>query len=235
MDARWLSRWELDGVDGAVVTLDVLRAFTTAAYAFAAGAQEIFLVGSVEEALAFKREQRAVWAMGEDGGRRPQGFELSNSPVQASRVDLRGRTLVQRTSAGTQGVLAARHATVQWCASLVCASATARAVVASGLGTPSYVITGRVFDEAGRLTQRGEEDEAAALFIERARLGQRCDHAEVIRQVVESDAAHRTLQLVPEHADCEDIAYATRIDAFDFAMQVSWSERGPRLVALRSP
>ena len=47
-------RWELDGVGGPVVVIDVIRAFTTAAYAFGAGAAEIYLVGDVQEALAFK-------------------------------------------------------------------------------------------------------------------------------------------------------------------------------------
>lgn len=40
------------------------------------------------------------------------------------------------------GVVAAVDATRLWAASLVCASATAHAVNASGLGEPSYVITG---------------------------------------------------------------------------------------------
>ncbi len=43
--ARHVARWELDGVTGAVVVVDVIRAFTTAAYAFGAGAAEIYLVG----------------------------------------------------------------------------------------------------------------------------------------------------------------------------------------------
>ncbi len=43
-----LMRWELDGVQGPIVVVDVLRAFTTAAYAFAAGAEAIYLVASVE-------------------------------------------------------------------------------------------------------------------------------------------------------------------------------------------
>jgi 2-phosphosulfolactate phosphatase len=37
---------------GVVVVVDVMRAFTTAAYAFAAGATEVDLVATVEEALA---------------------------------------------------------------------------------------------------------------------------------------------------------------------------------------
>jgi 2-phosphosulfolactate phosphatase len=124
--ARHLARWELDGVDGAVVVIDVIRAFTTAAYAFAAGASRIYFVGTVTEALACKAAHPGALAMGEEHGRRPAGFDFSNSPVEVAHADLDGRTLVQRTSAGTQGVLSARHATRMWCASLVCASATAR-------------------------------------------------------------------------------------------------------------
>ena len=75
-----------------------------------------------------------VFVMGEDRGRRPLGFDFSNSPVEVAAADLDGRASVQRTSAGTRGVVAARSATRLWCASLVCASATAAAVTASGLG-----------------------------------------------------------------------------------------------------
>jgi len=232
MEAQYLLRTELEHVTGAVVTIDVIRAFTTAAYAFAAGAREIYLVGTVEEALQFKAQTPGSLALGEDGGRRPNGFDLSNSPVHASRADLADRTLVQRTSAGTQGVLAARHATRQWCASLVCASATARAVLASGLGVPSYVITGRIVDDAGRLTHDGVEDEVAARYIEAARRGLPLDSERAIREVRECSAVQRTAALGIEHTDFEDIAYATRVDAFDFAMEVSATPRGMRLIAV---
>jgi 2-phosphosulfolactate phosphatase len=49
---------------GHVVIIDVLRAFTTAAYTFAAGAETIELVATPEEALALPD-----WRMGEVGGR----------------------------------------------------------------------------------------------------------------------------------------------------------------------
>ncbi len=103
-------RWELEGLGGPVVVIDVIRAFTTAAYAFGAGAEAIYLVGSVEEALAFTTRHTGALAMGEDRGRRPAGFDFPNSPVAVSRTDLSGRTMVQRTSAGTQGVIAATRA-----------------------------------------------------------------------------------------------------------------------------
>ena len=86
--ARFLPRWEVAEVEGPVVVVDVLRAFTTAAYAFAAGAAEIWLVADVDEALAFKRSHPGALAMGENGGRRVPGFELSNSPFEAFNASL---------------------------------------------------------------------------------------------------------------------------------------------------
>ena len=102
-------RWELESVTGPVVVVDVIRAFTTAAYAFGAGAEAIYLVAGVDEALQFAAARPGVLAMGENHGRRPEGFDFPNSPAMVSRADLRGRTLVQRTSAGTQGVVGAHR------------------------------------------------------------------------------------------------------------------------------
>lgn len=101
-------------VVGAVVVVDVIRAFTTAAYAFGAGAAHVYLVAGVDEALAFKATHPGSVAMGEDHGLRPDGFDLPNSPVLASQADLDGRIVVQRTSAGTQGVVAALAADRLW-------------------------------------------------------------------------------------------------------------------------
>jgi 2-phosphosulfolactate phosphatase len=224
--ARFLPRWEVADVTGAVVAVDVIRAFTTAAYAFAAGARHIYLVDTVAEALAMKEADADLLAMGEDRGRRPTGFDFSNSPVAIATADLDGRELVQRTSAGTRGVIAARSATRLWCASLVCASATAAAVNASGLGAPAYVITGNF---EGRPERNGFDDLATAQLIERARLGHDLDAERTSRAVASSDEARRTLALGRGDSYPEDIIYATRVDAFDFAMEVQRVDNRLRL------
>ena len=226
MVGRQLMRWELDEVAGAVVVIDVIRAFTTAAYAFGAGAEAIYLVGSVEEALAFKAKDPDVLVMGEDRGRRPEGFDFPNSPAKVSRVDLAGRTLVQRTSAGTQGVLAATHATRLWAASLVCASATSRAVKASGLGAPSYVITGCFPDSTA---DRGDDDRLTADHIEAVRQGRPVDAARTAQKLLQTREASRTLALGSADCDPQDIEFAARVDHFDFAMEVTIDDHGHRL------
>lgn len=225
--ARFLPRWEVGEAGGAVVVVDVIRAFSTAAYAVAAGAVEIYLVSTVEEALDFKAANPGVLAMGEDHGRKPPGFDFSNSPVAIASADVDGRVLVQRTSAGTQGVHAARSAKRLWCASLVCASATAAAVRASGLAPPTYVITGRFADRPERA---GADDLATARLIERARLGQALEAERTSREVATSDEATRTLTLGAGDVHPDDIAFATRVDHFSFAMEVTRvSEGGLRL------
>ena len=222
-EARFLPRWQLDGISEAVVVIDVIRAFTTAAYAFGSGATAIYLVSTVEEALAFVRAHPLVLAMGEEHGRRIAGFAFSNSPVEVSNVNLAGRTLVQRTSAGTQGVIAAAQATRLWCASLVCASATARAVNSAKLGPPTYVITGRFQD---RSDHSGSDDHACAEYIEHVRRSEQVNPTATVDHILNSEEARRTLLLGEGHTHADDIVFATRVDLFNFSMEVRRTSLG---------
>lgn len=214
---------------GAVVVVDVLRAFTTAAYAFAAGAERIWLVRSIDEALTMKSNRPRTLAMGEEQGRRVPGFDFSNSPAELAATDLSGYDLVQRTSAGTRGVVDASWADRCWCASLVCASATAAAVAISGLGEPTYIITG--WRDA---TQSDNDDLRTAQLIERVRVGQPARAVGTATAVRHSREAAAILALGPDHADPRDIELAIDVDAFDFAMEAVHTPEGIQLYMLRN-
>lgn len=54
MNVRFLGISELDEVPPVAVVVDVMRAFTTAAWAFAREAEKIVLAGSVDEAVTLK-------------------------------------------------------------------------------------------------------------------------------------------------------------------------------------
>jgi 2-phosphosulfolactate phosphatase len=95
---------------GVVAIIDVFRAFTTAAVALANGASRIVMVGSIQQALALRASGAGQVCMGEVSGRAPDGFDFGNSPFEVSKVDFRGKTIIQRTSAGTQGIVAAGQA-----------------------------------------------------------------------------------------------------------------------------
>src|SRR4029077_9898903 len=119
----------LDGAKkarGLTVVIDVFRAFSTAAYAFDRGAREVVLVAGVDEALALRERWPDALVMGEVHGRRVPGFDFGNSTTAIAKADLAGRRLIQRTSAGTQGVVAASGAETLVLGSLVCAGALVR-------------------------------------------------------------------------------------------------------------
>jgi len=111
---------------GHVVIVDVFRAFTTAAFCIGAGAREIVLVRDHEQALAMKRADPTLFLTGEIEGRPIPGFDIGNSPSAIERLDLAGRRVVQRTSSGTQGVVAASGAEAIVLGSFVIAAATVR-------------------------------------------------------------------------------------------------------------
>ena len=106
--------------------VDVFRAFTTAAFCVAAGAREIVLVSDHQQALAMKRTDPKLFLTGEIDGRPIPGFDVGNSPSRILGMDLEGRRVVQRTSSGTQGAVAASGADAIVLGSFVIAAATVR-------------------------------------------------------------------------------------------------------------
>ena len=122
---------------GTVAVIDVFRAFTSAAVALANGALSIVMVRTVEEAVALRDAGIGHICMGEVHGRAPPGFDFGNSPFEISGVDFGGKKIIQRTSAGTQGIVAAgKRAERPYAASLVTAEATVRALLS---GPPDQI------------------------------------------------------------------------------------------------
>ena len=150
---------DYNDTSGVVVVIDVLRAFTTTAFAFDRGAREIQLVASVDEAFARRKQDPGCRLMGEVNGLAIDGFDLPNSPANIDRLDLSGQRLVMRTTAGTQGVVLAAHASELYVASLSVASATARRLRAAEGDIVTFIETGR------RGADGGEEDVACADLI----------------------------------------------------------------------
>jgi 2-phosphosulfolactate phosphatase len=95
---------------GLAVIIDVFRAFSTACYVVRNGAKEIIPVGDVELAYKLKEENPGCVLMGERRGEKLPGFDYGNSPTDIETIDFSGATVIQTTSAGTQGFANARDA-----------------------------------------------------------------------------------------------------------------------------
>lgn len=196
---------------GIVLIIDVLRAFSTAAYAFSRGAKEIRLVSGIQEALDLKAKLPNAKAMGEVGGLPPEGFDFGNSPTRILEHDLTGITLIQRTGAGTQGAVRAVNADVMLATSFVVAQATMDHVLKFKPGEISFVITGGMGND---------EDVACAEYLEKKLTGQETDDEMFIKRVY---ASRDALEHMEEHPQFPyaDLDYCSRIDNFDFAMPIA--------------
>lgn len=200
---------------GVVLVIDVLRAFSNAAYAFSRGAKEIYPVVSVEEALKFKSEMPNALVSGEVGGLPPEGFDFGNSPTQTRELDLTGRVIVQSTGAGTKGIVKSVRAETSLAASLVVADATVRFVRQRAPKVVTFVITGQY------RPGHGDEDVACAEYLERLFDGQQPDPAPLVERVFKSRDAVQHLDPQETGFPYSDLELCTQIDAFDFTMQVT--------------
>jgi len=209
-------RVTLDGyreANGLVVVVDVLRAFTTAANAFGKEVEEILLVSTVEEAFDLRARYPDYLLIGEVDGLPVDGFDLPNSPSALQYLNLSSKRLVQRTTAGTQGVVRATGAERLLAASLCVASATCEYI--KGLNPPSVT-----FVETGvRGGGSGDEDIACADYMAGLLDGTPPELDEIERRVRDSRAAQKFVGDNHSAFPRADLEQALKVDCFDFAME----------------
>jgi 2-phosphosulfolactate phosphatase len=214
--------------DGLVVVIDVIRAFTNAAFVFSRGATEIHPVSKVSEALQFKSEHANSLACGEVDGIPPEGFDFGNSPSQVLTLDLAGKTIVQRTGAGTQGVARSLKAGTMLAASFVIADATRRYIQKLAPDCVTFVVTGQTF------TAGGDEDLSFANYLEELLTGNEPDPAPYLERVRNSNDAQFFYDTSHPAFPRTDIDHCTSLNRFDFAMQIT-KEKGRHVMRAVTP
>lgn len=206
------------GVEGArhaqgiVVVIDVLRSFTVSAYALAGGARECRLVKTVAEARELASATPDSVLCAEEDAMPVTGIPISNSPTAITAIEMTGKVLVQRSSAGTQVVAAVLGDDI-FAASLVVARATAQACLSRRPAALTLVASAD-----------HPEDHACARYIESLVTGEPADLDALLAPLRESDRYRRVMSGSWPGFPPSDVELALQPDRFDFAMPVS---RGP--------
>lgn len=217
-----------EGIEGAVVVIDVLRSFTTSAVAFARGASRIFAVDSLDAAWhAASRHPGALMLGAFPGGAPIPTFDLPNSPAAVDAADVAGRTIVLLTAGGARGLIAARRASAIFAASLVCADATVRHLRALGVPEVTLVVTGMYVD------RDGDEDIACADLLEARLLGDDPAVDAYAARVRESDFGRRFASGSDPSLPAADLDLCAVADRYAFAMPVRREEGGDAVEILR--
>jgi 2-phosphosulfolactate phosphatase len=210
---------------GTVVIVDVLRAFTTAAVAFARGASRIIIVPEPAEALRLRDRGIGSVCVGEVNGIRPEGFDFGNSPSELMQAELKDKVMILSTRAGTVGVAATQGADEIYAGSFVVAGATAKTILRDSPSEVTLVAMG------WNATVRTDEDEQCALYLRNLLQGRRPDPAAVRQLVLASGEIAKFHDPAQPHFHPEDLEIAMEIDKYNFAVRIF--KEGEFLVARR--
>ena len=197
---------------GLVVAIDVIRAFTTAAHAFHNGAEKIIPAMHVDEAFLIQKQHPSSLLMGEIKGEIIQGFDYGNSPTQFEGRAIKGSTIVQRTTCGTQGVIRAlEEADHILAGSFVIAQATADRILQIAPKQVTLLMTSIL---------NGDEDAALADYLEELLIGNRPDPEPFLKRV-------RNQQEFSFKLPKDQMQAIAHLDRFAFAIELFQAEPFP--------
>lgn len=199
---------------GLTVIIDVFRAFSVEAYLMHCGVEKIIPVADIKLAYAYKEQNSSVLLVGERGGKICEGFDYGNSPSQLEGADLKGKTVVHTTSAGTQGLFGAKYAEEILGASLLNAKATAKYIAKSGYTDVSLVCMGL----AGK--ENTEEDLLCAEYIKAMLENKSYPLEEKIKDLQFTSGAKFFDPAQQEVFPEKDFHICTQADRFDFVLKL---------------
>lgn len=200
--------------EGLVVVIDVLRAFTTAAYIVNNGAKKIIPVGSIEEARKLKSEHSDFILIGERGGIKIEGFDYGNSPAEVIDKDFTDKTVIQTTSAGTQGVVHAKQASEIILGSFVCLQAIVNYIKKVN---PPLVTLVAMGDHG---IEKTDEDELCARAIKDLLLGKGANFEKIKSHLRNYSSAQKFFDMTKTEFNEKDFHLAMDFSRFNFILKV---------------
>ena len=201
--------------EGLTVIIDVLRAFSVECYAFNRGIEEIYPVGNINLAYELRDRETDLILIGERDGLRCEGFDFGNSPTEIEKANLKGKKAVHTTSAGTQGIAAAKFATEILTGSLVNAKATAKYIKMRNPEKVTLVPMGFAGKEIA------EEDELCAEYIKALLEGKEIKNMEERIESLKKTGGKRFFDSSQQEAYPEkDFYKCMEIDRFSFVIRI---------------
>jgi 2-phosphosulfolactate phosphatase len=199
---------------GVTVIVDVFRAFSTACYAFDNGIKRLIDVATPAEAFALKDKLKAdAIIAGEQNERKPEGFDLGNSPTEMLTGEIQGKTIIHCTTAGTKGILNASGASEILGASLVNAGAVASYISMLNPDTVTLVAMGY------RGSESAEEDLICARYIRELLSGNENDISAEIASLRNGSGSRFFSPENLSFSPPTDFFLCTELNRFNFALR----------------
>lgn len=211
-------RYGLNGAEtaqGTVVVIDVFRSSNTILMMLARGASSVIPVMKVDEAFALKGRHPEHLLAGERKGIKVKGFDMGNSPHEASQSNLVGRDVILSTSGGTRVIRCVREAD----RILIGSFGNAYALLDNLRGSKTSLVTWLAVGTEG--VSRAVEDDLCAEYLEGIAEGkhQNCDA--MMKKIMDGEGADRLRRLGQE----DDFPYCLTPDLYDLVPELQKNDR----------
>ncbi len=202
-----------------LIVVDVLRATTTIAAAFHAGARTILPVRDVDHARHIANALHNSFLCGERDGLPPAGFKLGNSPLEYTSDVVQGQDLILTTTNGTRALSMLDRARTVLIGSIV----NRGAVCDYAEGTDTTIICAGTYQQVSaddcfaaglmvdRLIQLGAQPTESAQLIADATNHAIDQHGSIHEALRATVHGKRLIELGMDR----DIEYASRVDLLD--------------------
>jgi len=208
---------------GIAVVIDVFRAFSVEAYAFARGATLSIPVAEIAEAKQLKFANPAAILIGERHAKPLPGFDCGNSPSELERIDVKGCTLIHTTHSGTQGLVNAIDAEEVITGAIVNCAAIVRYLRTR---RPAFVTLVRMGHEA---RERCDEDDLCAELIGVRLRGGELDVAGIGARLRRAKSAQKFFDPDCDWAPERDFDLCVALDIHNFVLRLDRTESPPVL------
>jgi len=199
---------------GLTVVIDVFRAFSTACYVIAAGAEKIIPVEHVDEAISLKEKLKNIVMLGERFERKVSGFDFGNSPTHIMDQNFKGKTIVMTTSSGTQGIANATQADEIITGSFVDAEAIINYIRQKNPAELSLVCMGY----EGRYPT--QEDTLFAEYVRDKLMNKETDFQSIKELLRTGDGARLLDPANEEWSPASDFELCLDLNRFDFVLKI---------------
>jgi 2-phosphosulfolactate phosphatase len=203
--------------DRIAVVIDVFRATSSMAMAFANDCAAIIPVETVEEALQKKQVQPAALLAGERNAVKVNGFDLGNSPLEFTADAVREKMIIMSTTNGTVALVKAAQSAAVYTAAFVNAAAVCHTLRKYNRDAV-LICAGRKGEFsledalcAGLLADRLADSTALSDSAQFARSAYRESSPELLHRVSES----RHARYLSEIGLGDDVAWCLQYDIFD--------------------
>lgn len=203
---------------GLTVIIDVFRAFSVACYLFDQGAKDVIPVETISRAFLLKKANPSFLLLGERNAIKVKGFDFGNSPTEILKHNLKDKTIIQTTSAGTRGLTNARYADEMITGSFVNIDSIVKYIRKRNPETVSLVAMGYNGES------RTDEDILCAKYIKNSLNGITSDYKSMKMEIKDGSGARFFLPENTGHSPASDFELCLDINRFPFVLKVFQKE-----------